>query len=227
MNYPTRKALLDFAENGNGEALAAALTDLYSSYPKSVSDSLMNLIGTHDTERVLTLLGNPAKVRENAYAYNAVQEKLRLSDEEHARGIKLLKMVSALQFTLFGFPCIYYGDEAGMEGMSDPFCRYTFPWHNINKEINDHYKKLGAIRRGEEIFAGGEFKITCADGGYFEFIRYNKEEKHYVKVAVNMGEPIKVEAACGVNLYTGKRIVGKPVLKNGEFLIARMKGEVK
>ena len=228
MNYPTRKALLDYAENGDAKALACALTDLYSSYPKTVSDSLMNLIGTHDTERVLTILGNPRKVRDNAYAYNAVQAGLRLTDEERARGTKLLRMISALQFTLFGFPCIYYGDEAGMEGMSDPFCRYPFPWHNINKEINDHYKKLGAIRRGEKIFAGGEFKITRASGGHFEFVRYKKEEKGYILVAVNMAdEPIKVHAAGGVNLYTGKRVVGNPTLKCGEFMIVKMKGEVK
>ncbi|MBQ2241903.1 MAG: glycoside hydrolase family 13 protein [Clostridia bacterium] len=228
MNYPTRKALLEFAENGNAEALASALTELYSSYPRCVSASLMNLIGTHDTERVLTILGNPEKVRENAYAYNAVQEKLRLTDEERARGVKLLKMISAFQFTLFGFPCIYYGDEAGMEGMSDPFCRYPFPWHNIDTEINEHYKKLGALRRGEKIFAGGEFKITRATGGYFEFIRYKKEEKGYVLVAVNMAdEPIKVYAAGGINLYTGKRVVGYPSISKGEFIIVKMKGEVK
>ena len=228
MNYPTRKALLDYAENGDAKALACALTDLYSSYPKTVSDSLMNLIGTHDTERVLTILGNPRKVRDNAYAYNAVQAGLRLTDEERARGTKLLRMISALQFTLFGFPCIYYGDEAGMEGMSDPFCRYPFPWHNINKEINGHYKKLGEIRRGEESFSGGEFKITRASGGYFEFVRYKKEEKEYILVAVNMAdEPIKVHAAGGVNLYTGKRVVGNPTLKCGEFMIVKMKGEVK
>ena len=228
MNYPTRKALLEFAEFGDARALAAALTDLYSSYPPAVSASLMNLIGTHDTERVLTLLGNPKKARENSFAYNAVQAKLRLTDEERARGVKLLKLISALQFTLFGFPCVYYGDEAGMEGMSDPFCRYPFPWHNIDTEINEHYKKLGAIRRGEEIFAGGEFKITKADGGYFEFIRYIKEEKGCILVAVNMGdEPIKVQAAGGVNLYTGKRVVGNPTLGKGEFLIAKLKGEVK
>ena len=228
MNYPTRKALLEFAEFGDAKALAAALTEIYSSYPKCVSASLMNLIGTHDTERVLTLLGNPHKVRENSYAYNAVQAKLRLSSEERARGVKLLKLISALQFTLFGFPCIYYGDEAGMEGMSDPFCRYPFPWHNIDTEINEHYKKLGAIRRGEGIFAGGEFKITCSKGGYFEFVRYKKDEKGYVLVAVNMAdEPVKVQASGGVNLYTGKRVVGHPTIRKGEFIIARMKGEIK
>lgn len=228
MNYPTRKALLDFAENGDAKALAAALTDLYSSYPPSVSASLMNLIGTHDTERVLTLLGNPQKVRDNAYALNAIQAKLHLSLAERERGVKLLKMISALQFTLFGFPCVYYGDEAGMEGMSDPFCRYPFPWHRIDAEINEHYKKLGALRRGEEIFKGGEFRITKAEGGYFEFIRYKKEEKGYILIAVNMGdEPIKVHAAGGTNLYTGKRVVGNPTLKQGEFMIVKMKGDAK
>ncbi|MBR4033487.1 MAG: hypothetical protein IKJ04_01645, partial [Clostridia bacterium] len=228
MNYPTRKALLEFAEFGDAEALAAALTDLYSSYPKCVSASLMNLIGTHDTARVLTILGNAQKVRENAYAYNAVQEKLRLTPEERERGIGKLKLISTLQFTLFGFPCIYYGDEAGMQGMSDPFCRYPFPWHNIDGETNEHYKKLGEIRRSEKAFAGGEFKITKAYGGYFEFIRYNKEEKGYILVAVNMAdEPIKVQVSGGVNLYTGKRVVGNPLLKQGEFLIVKKKGDAK
>ncbi len=228
MNYPMRKALLDFAENGDAKALCAALTDLYSSYPRCVSSSLMNLIGTHDTERVLTILGNPQKVRENAYAYNAVQAELRLTPEERERGVKLLKLISALQFTLFGFPCIYYGDEAGMEGMSDPFCRYPFPWHNIDGEINEHYKKLGGIRRAEKIFRGGEFRITKAEGGYFEFVRYKKEENSYILVAVNMGDkPIKVQASGGVNLYTGKRVEGNPLLKQGEFLIVKKKGDVK
>ncbi len=228
MNYPTRKALLDFAENGDGEALASALTDLFSSYPPEVSASLMNLIGTHDTERVLTLLGNTQKARDNAYALNALQAELRLSPEERERGVKLLKMISALQFTLFGFPCIYYGDEAGMEGMSDPFCRYPFPWHRINGEINEHYKKLGALRRDEDIFAGGEFRITRAAGGYFEFVRYKKQEKGYILVAVNMGDkPTNVHAAGGINLYTGKRVVGHPTLNMGKFLIVKMKGDVK
>jgi glycosidase len=177
---------------------------------------------------VLTILGNPQKVCENSYAYNAVQEKLRLTAEERARGVKLLKMISTLQFTLFGFPCVYYGDEAGMEGMSDPFCRYPFPWHKIDGEINEHYKKLGALRRAESAFSGGEFKITRATGGCFEFIRYNKEENGHILVAVNMAdEPIKVHAAGGVNLYTGKRVVGHPTLGKGEFLIVKMKGEVK
>ena len=85
-------------------------------------------------------------------------------------------------------------------------CRYPFPWHKIDTVINEHYKKLGALRRGEKIFAGGEFKITRAEGGYFEFIRYKKEEKHYVKVAVNMGEPLRVEAAGGVNLYRYREV---------------------
>lgn len=228
MNYPTRKALLDFAEKRDAKTLAAALTELYSSYPPAVSASLMNLIGTHDTERVLTLLGNPQKARDNAYAPNALQAKLHLSLSERERGVKLLKMISALQFTLFGFPCIYYGDEAGMEGMSDPFCRYPFPWHRIDSEINEHYKKLGEIRRAEKIFGGGEFVITCAEGGYFEFVRYKKEEKGYILVAVNVGdEPIKVHASGGTNLYTGKRVVGNPLLRQGEFMIVKMKGDVK
>ncbi len=225
MNYPLRDALLNYAEHGDAKALAAALTDLYSSYPPEVSASLMNLIGTHDTPRVLTLLGNPQKARDNAYAYNAIQARLHLGLAERKRGVALLKMISALQFTVFGFPCIYYGDEAGMEGMGDPFCRYPFPWHRVDAEINEHYKKLGEIRRGEDAFAGGEFKITRAEGGYFEFVRYKKGSGEYILVAANMGEePVRLEAVGAKDLYTGRRIVNSS-LKRGEFKIVKMKGE--
>ncbi len=227
MNYPLRAALLDFAERGEARALADALTDLYSSYPPQVCASLMNIIGTHDTERALTVLGNPQKVRDNAYASGIVRERLHLGLSERKRGVKLLKMISALQFTLFGFPCVYYGDEAGMEGMSDPFCRYPFPWQSIDGDINTHYKRLGEIRRGEAIFAGGSFRITRAEGGYFEFVRYKDGASGYILVAVNMGEePVKVHAAGGVNLYTGRRVVGNPEIKTGEFLIVKKKGSV-
>lgn len=228
MNYPLRAALLDYAEYGNAERLAEALTELYSSYPKAVSLSLMNVIGTHDTERVLTVLGAPRKARENAYAPNAVQAKLRLTEEERRRGVRLLKAVSTLQFTLFGFPCIYYGDEAGMEGMSDPFCRYPFPWAHIDKEINEHYKRLGALRRSERSLCGGDFRITRASGGLFEFIRYNKEEKDYILVAVNMADdPIKLRVVRGIDLYSGCIVAGEPTLAHGEFMIVKIKGEVK
>ncbi len=227
MNYPLRSALLNFAEYGDAVSLAGALTDLYSSYPQKVSASLMNLIGTHDTERALTLLGNPQKARDNAFASGVVRERLHLSLGERKKGVKLLKMISALQFTVFGFPCIYYGDEAGMEGMGDPFCRYPFPWHRIDEEINAHYKKLGEIRRGEDIFAGGEFKITRAEGGYFEFVRYKKGTDGYILVAVNMGnEPIKTHVAGGINLYTNRRVVGDQQIKTGEFLIVKIRGSV-
>lgn len=228
MNYPLRSALLDYAEHGDAKALADALTELYSSYPTEVSASLMNLIGTHDTERVLTVLGNPQKVRDNAYAPGIVRERLRLDAHEREKGIALLKMISALQFTLFGFPCIYYGDEAGMEGMSDPFCRYPFPWQSIDTEINEHYKRLGAMRRAEDAFAGGEFRITRAEGGYFEFVRYKKNADGYVLIAVNMGDiPIELRAAGGINLYTGRRVVGNPMLKPRSFMIVKMKGDAK
>lgn len=71
----------------------------------------------------------------------------RLSEPELKRGIKLLKIAVLLQMTLPGIPCIYYGDEAGMEGWRDPFNRRCYPWGKENKEILDFYFLLQTCER--------------------------------------------------------------------------------
>jgi glycosidase len=118
-------------------------------YPKQVADCLMNILGTHDTMRILTALGS-----EHFTDDRDAQAGHRLSQGERERGVRLLKTAAVLQYTLPGFPCIYYGDEAGMGGYSDPFCRRFFPWDNIDAGINYFYRELGRIRGASTVFYG-------------------------------------------------------------------------
>ena len=166
MNYPFRTACINFIKTKNGKAFASVLTEIYSSYPKCCSDSLMNILSTHDTERILTVFGD-SKYHNMS---NASLSTHTMLDNERAKAIRLLKAASAIQYTVYGVPSLYYGDEAGVEGGRDPFCRRTYPWGRENEELLSHYKKLGELRR-DPVFAEGEFKVLDSGVGYIIYER--------------------------------------------------------
>ena len=107
-----------------------------------------------------------------------------LTENERKNAIKKLKMAAILQYTMPGVPCLYYGDENGMEGHIDPFCRCCFDWENQNVELFDFYAKLGEIRQtNKEIFKNGNFETLYANGG---LILYKREiENNAVYIYVN------------------------------------------
>lgn len=78
-----------------------------------------------------------------------------MDEDTRASALKKLKAAAVLQFTLFGVPCIYYGDEVGMEGYADPFCRMPFPWDDIDEDLLFHYKRLAKIRSKMSVFREG------------------------------------------------------------------------
>lgn len=224
MNYPLRRALLDFAEQRNGARLASTLTELWSSYPPQVCAALMNIVGTHDTERILTMLGDPYGVRGvEMQQDNTLFDRFRLGDEGRRRGIRLLRVISALQYTVFGFPCVYYGDETGMEGLGDPFCRRPMNWSNPDPELTEHYRKLGDIRRNNPVFDGGDFRIRRVEGGYIEFER----EKDGVRVVVGANlddrERYIDTSENAVDLYTGRKTGGRVTVGINDFAMIMMR----
>lgn len=114
---------------------------------------MMNHIGTHDTERAITkIAGEKSDYRDRQW-----QSEHSLSEEEYKRGVKLLKLCAAIQYTLPGVPCVYYGDEAGMQGYKDPFNRAFFPWGRENRELQNYYIRLGKVRRSTDCLKEGEF----------------------------------------------------------------------
>ncbi|MBQ6893103.1 MAG: glycoside hydrolase family 13 protein [Clostridia bacterium] len=173
MNYPIKNAIIDYVKNGDCTFLYNAAIELYSTYPRCVCDCLMNLLGTHDTERILTVLGG-----KSAEGYtNAELSTMRMSEDERKYATSLLKIASAVQYTLYGFPSVFYGDEAGIEGYRDPFCRMPYPWGKECEELLTHYKALGKVRKEHSAYAGGDFKVVAHDRGLFAFVRENEKEK--------------------------------------------------
>lgn len=181
MNYPFADAIIAFVKGGKAESILNTVMRILENYPPQATKLLMNHIGTHDTARILTVLGcdHIPSTREE-------QAKYVLSPEQYEKGVKLLKLAAVLQYTLPGVPSIYYGDEAGMTGFGDPFCRAGYPWGKENKELLDFYKTLGDFRRSNKAFISGEFVPVFADGSLFAYERKNGKNK--VFVAVNAGD---------------------------------------
>ena len=157
MNYPVKYAIIDFIKDKNAEKFYNSVTEIYSSYPSFCSDVLMNLVGSHDTERILTILAGDSPDGKT----NAELSTNRMTAEQLEEGIKRLKVASVLQFTLPGMPMIYYGDEAGMEGYHDPFCRRPYPWGRENKELLSHYTRLCHIKRQEKSLHSSPLEFVC------------------------------------------------------------------
>ncbi|MGN0530110.1 MAG: glycoside hydrolase family 13 protein [Eubacterium sp.] len=180
MNYPFADAILNYVKFGNAQAFMSGIMSIVENYPPCVVNVLMNHIGTHDTERAITrLAGESAEGKDRAWQHSHNQ----LSDYDYLKGISMMKLASLIQYTLPGVPSLYYGDEAGMQGMKDPFNRACFPWDNINKELYKWYKRLGEIRRGCKAFKEGSFEPLYAADGAIAYVR--RSEENSVLTAVN------------------------------------------
>ena len=155
MNYPLREGLLAYFRRGDTAPLRYALEEVLPAAPKAVADRQMNLLGTHDTLRILTALGGA----EEAGKSNDELAHLRMTEEERRLALERLKLAYLALATLPGLPCIYYGDEVGMEGYRDPFNRLPFPWHRMDGELLAYYRAVGELRGKESLYREGELRL--------------------------------------------------------------------
>ena len=211
MNYPFANAILSFIKNGGGNALSETVHTVLENYPKCSVDTLMNHLGTHDTARVLTVLSkNDSFIGDRTW-----QSQQKLSEHEYINGVKRLKAAAVIQYTLPGVPSLFYGDEAGVQGFGDPFCRATYPWGYENQELVSFYKDLGKVRKECKAFVDGDFYTVFADENSVAFTRNSKNSTAFI--AVNRGN----NAACIAlpdEFKVYKKIFGKQV-NNGEIVL--------
>ncbi len=132
-------------------------------YPKEAFKSNLNLIGTHDTRRIITELNE---------------------DKE------LFKLAVATQMTFEGVPYIYYGDEAGLVGEKDPDNRRTYPWKNEDRDILNFYKDITKYRNTNKTLIKGDTKfLKLENTNVFGYIRYIESEyKDGILILINRSE---------------------------------------
>lgn len=163
-NYPLRESLINFTRGYiKSDKLKKKVMSLYENYPREVFLGNINLIGTSDTERILTVLdGN----------------------------MRCLKIIVALQFTIPGVPLIYYGDETGVTGGKDPDNRKSYPWENEDVDLIGFYKRIAQIRNGQDALKKGDFNIFDTEEDIFAFERVYENER--IVVVVNISNAQKV-----------------------------------
>lgn len=211
MNYPFANALIDFAVSGIAEGFNDKINTICENYPKPALDCLMNHIGTHDTCRVLNRLGT----LDGYYSDSLNRYPGGMTEEETARGKRLLKMISSMQFTLPGVPCVYYGDEAGLDGGEDPFNRGCYPWEKEDKELIEHYAFLGRLRKEHGVFRDGSFVPVSSVLGCVAYER--RGEERIMTVANRNPHPIDyILPEEGWTALTGESVSGRELRLDAE-----------
>ena len=166
MNYPFRTAIIDYVRgHDGGAALKETVMSIVENYPPEVVQCNMNLLGTHDTPRILTALVDD---------FNGTREEMskrRLSRNQYDIAYDRLLMAAFLQYTLPGSPSLYYGDEAGMEGGRDPFNRRPYPWGQENQDILCYFRQLGKLRKAHPAFRLGDIRFFQAGDRHLGFTR--------------------------------------------------------
>ena len=158
MNYPLRRALIDYLTGAVGAPVAARrMNQLAENYPTCALRCCLNLLGSHDRERIMTVLGGAPAAGE---LDEAARASFRLSPDQRALALNRLKIAALLQFTAPGVPSVYYGDEVGLEGYSDPFNRATMPWSGGDRGVFDMVRSMAALRRSLPVFSRGTFEAV-------------------------------------------------------------------
>ena len=182
MNYPYKDAILRFAAgDSTAKELVDAVMTIAENYPKPVLDCLMNSLSTHDTVRVLNTFGHVGD------GLNRDQRAVHvMSPEVYWYAVEREKIAAFLQYLLPGCPCIYYGDEVGMQGFEDPFNRRYFPWDKIDWQLHDYYKNLGHIKKKYRALQEGS--VTAKTKGKYVFLLKRIWQQETLYALVNMGQ---------------------------------------
>jgi neopullulanase len=206
MNYPLAEAIMSFVgadsidlalvrdhheynrsvARMDSARFATRLVELHGAYDPSVVEVQLNLLGSHDAPRLRSVLGGD---------------------------IAAVRLAMMLQATLPGAPCVYYGDEIGLEGGIDPDSRRAFPWDEARWEpgLRPLVRDLLRLRSDSRALRRGSFDIRSADGSTLVFERRDGDERFLV--AINAGEP---PTRTALDAGAGALTALEPVVATGE-----------
>ncbi len=200
MNYPIRSGVVDYLRGEGTDKLYYALTEVTANAPDRILHTQMNLLGTHDTPRILTLLGGVSAEGKS----NEQLSKIRMTRLAREKAIKRLKTGYTILATLPGIPAIFYGDEAGLEGYADPFNRMPYPWGDECEELIEHYRTLGEIRAKNNVYKKGAFRLLELNDDLLIFARDTGKDS-YVTIVNNNARELSLHFDSPVRALIAKK----------------------
>lgn len=212
MNYPFRRAVLDFIhKKTDAFDLRDFLISQHMNYPLPMYYCLMNLLGSHDVVRLRSAIAVDADYGEMS---REEQLKIQFDDEALNKAVELEKLCAAIQYAIPGIPSLYYGDEQGMKGVSDPFNREFFREEDCG--LYRWYSSLAEFRNKNSAMSLGQVQFMAPSEDILLVLRWNHMGKDaFGKAAgrnaclcvINRGEErAEFEADCsaaGIGFYRG------------------------
>ena len=195
MNYPFTNGALNYFAKGNVHAteFADTMMNVLHNYPKNVNEVAFNLLGSHDTPRILTTC------------------------RERKEKVKLM-FVFQLSFT--GSPCIYYGDEIGLTGGQDPLCRKCMVWEKEkqDRDLFTHVQTLIALRKQYRALRSGEFHILEANDETNHIAYAKTDDDETIVCVLNNAEtplewsvPFSITNKAVINVWTNERVTEQTI----------------
>ena len=190
MNYPFRDALMGYLLQRNAAIFRDSMETLRENYPHDAFYGAMNFLSTHDTPRLLTVLGYTGPWPKN----REERARMVLNGNEILHGMRRLRLAALVMYAFPGSPTVYYGDEAGMQGFEDPFNRGTYPWSRENHWLIAFFTRLGQLRNARESLQSGSIEYLLSDGPLLAFRRTAGDEVSLMvcnagETAVHLGLP--------------------------------------
>ena len=224
MNYQFRNAVTSFARGTDAESTTKTMEKIRERYPEEAFYAMMNLVGSHDTTRILSYLDGIGDDRADKSFDAAFPTYEGTSNTAKMRQY----LVAFLQFTYAGAPTIYYGDEIGMVGADDPDDRRAFEWGKGNEELVTWYATLAAIRDAyPALRTGSVAPIDLGNNSVMGYVRADEADTLIV-LANNSSSAVNVtlpEALAGeyVDVITGEAFTGTVPALNGVILTENVK----
>ena len=185
MNYPFRDMVIGFLTGGeNAYEAAETIEGIRENYPTEALRCSLNLMGSHDKPRIASVLGgapvNDSLPEEERGSY-------RLSPENMGLAKGRFWLATLIQMTLPGVPSIYYGDEFGLEGLSDPGNRRTMPTPDMPRD-NDFltiFKNASALRRALPFLIDGTLEAFALNEDVLAYTRKDEKTGESATILIN------------------------------------------
>ena len=189
MNYPLIDALIRYYKYEDVPKLREVIRQLMVEYPDDTLFSLMNFTSTHDITRAINIFGTKEFQYSGEWAWNLYnndrdwQKKYQMSEEEYQRGKEIYKSYLYSLAFLPGNLSIFYGDEAGIQGMGNLANRRPYPWKREDVELIRYFQEIGKIRKQESFLENAGLDIVDINNKYMQFVRSGEKEEALVTVS--------------------------------------------
>ena len=201
MNYPLVDALMRYFKYVDTEKLRWTISDIINEYPEESIYALMNFTSTHDISRPITVFGSKEEFSPySEWIWDALKkddrdycEKFTLTKEEYEHAKEVYKAyVTTLAF-MPGILSIFYGDEAGVEGLGNLSNRKTFPWAKEDQDLVEFFTSIGKIRLNNNFLEQSALNMLKINRDYLMFERTTNNESAIIAVnRTDQNQPIEL-----------------------------------